>query len=177
MNSNFTTKRRLGSAAAVLALGLGAGLLAAAPASASWWIPLPDTTAQIQANFSGKCLAVADARTDDGAPVVEATCTGDASQQWKVTNGFVVNVNSGKCLEDPGWSKAAGTAIDQWSCNSGDNQRWGKVNVNGDTLDIVNFSSGLILDVSGGNSADGTPVIQWYANNNYNQRFSLNPVG
>ncbi|MFD8085968.1 RICIN domain-containing protein [Kitasatospora sp. NPDC059722] len=172
------------SAAAVLVLGLTAGLVAAAPASAGnnpWpkFTPLAaDTTVQIQADFSGKCLAVADARTDDGAPVVEAACTGDDSQQWNITNGYAFNVHSGKCLEVPAWSRTAGTAIDQWTCNQGDNQRWGQINIVGsNTIAIPNWNSGLILDVDGANHADGTPVIQWYSDYHANQRFTLNPVG
>ncbi|MQS15498.1 RICIN domain-containing protein [Streptomyces kaniharaensis] len=177
MTIHSTVKRRLGSSAAVLALGLGAGLLAAVPASASGFVPLSaDSAVEIRAAFSGKCLEVADSRTDDGAPVRQAACTGDDNQQWQVRNGYVVNVNSGKCMEVPGWSTAAGTAIGQWTCNGGDNQRWGRVNVNGDTLAVVNFRSGLLLDVAGANANDGTPVIQWYADNHTNQRWSLNPT-
>lgn len=172
------------SAVAVLVLGLTAGLVAAAPASAGnnpWpkFTPLAaDTTVQIQADFSGKCLAVADARTDDGAPVVETACNGDASQQWNITNGYAFNVHSGKCLEVPAWSRTAGTAIDQWTCNQGDNQRWGQINIVGsNTIAIPNWNSGLILDVSGANQADGTPVIQWYSDYHANQRWTLSPVG
>ncbi|MGW2255648.1 RICIN domain-containing protein [Kitasatospora sp. NPDC001660] len=168
------------SAATVLALGLGAGLLAAAPASAEgtkFPVLSADTAVQFQAAFNGKCLQPVDGRTDDGAPVVQTTCTGDASQQWQVSDGFAVNVNSGKCLEVPGWSTAVRTVIDQWTCNGGDNQRWGKVNVSGSTMAVVNFNSGLFLDVTGAAVTDNTRIIQWYAVNNPNQRFILNPVG
>ncbi|MEU4587391.1 RICIN domain-containing protein [Kitasatospora aureofaciens] len=127
------------SSIAVLALGLGAGLLAAAPASASSFPPLSsNSTVEIQADFSGKCLEVADARTDDGAPIVEATCTGASNQQWNITNGYVFNVHSGKCLDLPGWNRNAGTAIDQWTCNQGDNQRWGHLDLTGGGMSIVN---------------------------------------
>ncbi|MFF2079118.1 RICIN domain-containing protein [Kitasatospora sp. NPDC058162] len=166
------------SSIAVLALGLGAGLLTAAPASASWFPPLSsDSTVEIRADFSGKCLEVADARTDDGAPVVEATCTGASNQQWNITDGYVLNVHSGKCLDLPGWNRNAGTAIDQWTCNQGDNQRWGHLDLTGGGMSIVNFSSGLLLETDGADTADGTPVIQWYSEYNDNQRFTLNPVG
>ncbi|WP_442906712.1 RICIN domain-containing protein [Kitasatospora sp. NBC_01246] len=182
MNDHFTTTRRLGSAAAAVALGLGAGLLAAAPASASAsgmsYVPLSaDSTVAFQNAATGKCLGAADFRTDDGAPVRQSAWCGDTAQQWRVSDGFVVNVYSGKCLEVPGWSTAQGTAVVQWTCNGGANQRWGKVNVDGATMAVINFNSGLVLDVAGGDPSDTAPVVQWSSGGSANQRWTLNPVG
>ncbi|WP_329491039.1 RICIN domain-containing protein [Kitasatospora sp. NBC_01246] len=182
MNNHVLAKRRLGSAATAVALGLGAGLLAAAPASASGmsYVPLSaDSAVALQNAETGKCLGVVDFRTDDGAPVRQSSWCSDTAQQWRISDGFLVNVYSGKCLEVPGWSTDRGTAVDQWTCNGGANQRWGKVNVNGTTSAVVNFNSGLVLDVSGGDPSDTTPVIQWSPGGpaKTNQQWALNPVG
>ncbi|MGA5823117.1 RICIN domain-containing protein [Kitasatospora sp. NPDC094028] len=171
-------KRRAGLAAAGLAFALGGGLLAAAPASATGFNYTPIDTAgsavSLQVGSSGKCLEVAGSRTDDGAPVQQATCTGADNQKWVFANGFARNVNSDKCLDVPFSRTWVGAAIQQWTCNGGDNQRWGKVNVAADgSMAVVNFHSDLGLDVSGASRADGAPVIQWYPNGGTNQRWSL----
>ncbi|MFD8085967.1 RICIN domain-containing protein [Kitasatospora sp. NPDC059722] len=178
MTINSTAKRRIGSVAtAGLGLGLAVGLLAAPAAAGFTYHPLAaDSTVQIR-TFVGKCLQIADSRTDNGAPVVQATCNGAPGQRWNISDGFAVNVNSGKCLEVPGWSKTQGTAIGQWDCNGGDNQRWGKVNVDGNTLAVVSFDSDLVLDVYGAGHDDGAPLVQWGGSRYDNERFTLAPVG
>lgn len=172
-------KRRAGMAAAGLAVVLGGGLLAAAPASASGFTYQPIDTAgsavSLQVGFNGKCLEVADSRTDDGAPIQQRTCNGAANQKWVFANGVARNVNSDKCLDVPFGTAAVGTAIEQWTCNGGDNQRWGKTNVTSDgAMAVVNVKSDRVLDVAGWNQADGAPVVQWYAQGTAaNQHWSL----
>ncbi|MFD0276480.1 RICIN domain-containing protein [Kitasatospora sp. NPDC127111] len=171
---NSTVKHRLGSAFAVLAFAATGALAGTAPASAADYTPISTgSDVEIRVQSSGKCLEVADWRTDDGAPVRQWSCTGGENQKWRFSNGFAVNLHSGKCLEIPGLSTAAGTPADQWTCDGGDNQRWGAVNVDGGRLAAINFKSDLVLDVSGGGSGNGAPAIQWYPTGAANQRLSF----
>ena len=36
----------------------------------------------------------------------------------------IAGLQSGRCLDDPGFSITNGTQLDIWSCNDGTNQRW-----------------------------------------------------
>ncbi|MFE6052927.1 RICIN domain-containing protein [Kitasatospora sp. NPDC056446] len=176
MFKNTVVKRRLGSAAGALALAVGGGLLAAAPASALNYYPI-DTAGkavQVQVAFNGKCLEVADWRTDDGAPVRQWSCTGGANQKWTFTNGVAVNQASGKCLAVVDASTVRGAFIEQRGCDGSNNQIWGKVNVGADGyLSIHNVNSSYFLDVSGWNPNDGAAVDQWDPNLGANQRWLL----
>ncbi len=66
------------------------------------WIVEPGGTLQV----NGKCMDIYRDEKTSKAPVELWTCTGDANQQWKATNGTLVNPASGKCLDDPGFSTA-----------------------------------------------------------------------
>ena len=66
------------------------------------WIVEPGGTLQV----NGKCMDIYRDEKTSKAPVELWTCTGDANQQWKATNGTLVNPASGKCLDDPGFSIA-----------------------------------------------------------------------
>ena len=58
------------------------------------------TTSQELRVYGTKCLEVDSASTADGAGVTIFDCNGGAHQQWNVnTDGSVVNVSSGKCLD------------------------------------------------------------------------------
>ncbi|WP_328940406.1 RICIN domain-containing protein [Streptomyces sp. NBC_00250] len=78
--------------------------------------------------YSGKCLEVADWRTDNGAPVRQWDCTGQPNQRWMVrvsTHGVVVvNKHSGKCLEVADWRTDNGAPVRQWDCTGQPNQQW-----------------------------------------------------
>ncbi|MFF7989191.1 RICIN domain-containing protein [Kitasatospora xanthocidica] len=176
MFENTTVKRRLGSVAGALAIVVGGGLLAAAPASAANWNPI-DTAGQavqVRVAFNGKCLEVADWRTDDGAPVRQWTCTGGANQKWTFSDGVAVNQASGKCLAVAGASLQRGALIEQRSCDGTNSQKWGKVNVHDNGLmSIHNVASSYYLDVSGWNPNDGAAVDQWDPNIGDNQLWLL----
>ncbi|MEU7282486.1 RICIN domain-containing protein [Streptomyces sp. NPDC045431] len=77
----------------------------------------------------------------------------------------LVNVNSGKCLDVPGKSKAEGVQVQQWTCNGGKNQKWmlkyADTRLSLKMYYVVNENSGQCLSVKGGSSSDGTPIIQW----------------
>ncbi|MFF2658113.1 RICIN domain-containing protein [Kitasatospora sp. NPDC058032] len=149
--------------AAVL-LALTAALALAAPAAqADTSNPTPPTEPFAITNlYSGKCLEVADWRTDDGAPVRQWTCHGGANQKWfRAAGGVLVNVNSGTCLDVPGYSTEPGTQPVVWRCNGGTNQQWAENLMHSGTRRYANVNSALVLDVAFGSKEDGAPVIQW----------------
>jgi hypothetical protein len=74
---------------------------------------------------NGACLDVVGAgSTADGTLVDLWACNGGANQQWTAENGELVNPQSGKCLDDPGFNTTNGTQLDIWDCNGGANQQW-----------------------------------------------------
>ncbi|MGW2543440.1 RICIN domain-containing protein [Kitasatospora sp. NPDC001574] len=162
MTHRTIVKRRLGSASAAAVLALGAGLLTAAPAHAGPNGTTWPSAVEFVNHESGKCLEVADWRTDDGAPVRQWTCTGGDNQKWQVTDGLVVNIHSGKCLEIPGWSTGLATQAGQWDCHGGDNQRWiAYLRSNSGSRIIVNKHSNLVIGVADASHDDGAPIVQW----------------
>ncbi len=114
---------------------LGAAVLVAvsAPvASADSFPPgfpngIPPKTAMLRNAHSGKCLEVADWRTDAGAPVRQWDCHSGANQVWDFASGIpgaFVNRNSGLCLEIADWRTDGGAPARQWDCTRGMNQSW-----------------------------------------------------
>ncbi|MER6398167.1 RICIN domain-containing protein [Kitasatospora sp. NPDC001603] len=62
-------------------------------------------------------------------------CSTATSQQWKTrkvtgsTSVKLVARHSGKCLDVTNQSTADGTSLEQWTCNTGDNQQWQRTTV------------------------------------------------
>jgi hypothetical protein len=84
------------------------------------WTPVNGT---LQVN--GACLdIIGSGSTANGTLVDIWACNGGANQQWVAENGTLVNPQSGKCLDDPGFSTTNGTQLDIWACNGGVNQNW-----------------------------------------------------
>jgi Ricin-type beta-trefoil lectin domain len=74
---------------------------------------------------NGKCLdIIGSGSTANGTLVDLWGCNGGANQRWTAENGALVNPQSGKCLDDPGFSTTNGTQLDIWDCNGGVNQHW-----------------------------------------------------
>jgi hypothetical protein len=47
------------------------------------------------------------------------------AQVWHPqAGGAIVNAQSGKCLDDTGWSTTPGTQVQIWDCTGGANQSW-----------------------------------------------------
>jgi hypothetical protein len=83
--------------------------------AAQKWTDEPNETLQL----GGKCMTVTGASMLDGATVVLEPCGDPATpdQQWVVGNGGeLINVNSGRCLDDPDNSSTDGTALVQEDC-------------------------------------------------------------
>jgi chitinase len=63
--------------------------------------------------------------TTDGTTVDLYDCNGSGAQVWvPQANGELLNPQSGKCLDDPGFSTSWGTQLGIWDCNDGANQKW-----------------------------------------------------
>ena len=89
------------------------------------WADEPDRTLRLD---GGKCLTVSGASKLDGAKVVLSACatgTPHGNQQWMLgPGGELVNLNSGRCLDDPGNSTTAGTALVQQDCYGQPGEIW-----------------------------------------------------
>lgn len=71
-----------------------------------------------------QCVVPKAGGTANGTMVVIAKCTGGADQQWSATNGTLVHVASGKCLDVPSANSANGTDLWLYTCNASAAQAW-----------------------------------------------------
>ncbi|UOX90843.1 ricin-type beta-trefoil lectin domain protein [Amycolatopsis sp. FBCC-B4732] len=82
------------------------------------------TAAGLLTVFGSKCLDVPGGATA-GTRVQIWTCHGGANQQWRLnSDGTIVGVQSGLCLDVTGAGTANGTAVTVWTCHGGSNQKW-----------------------------------------------------
>src|SRR5690242_13524294 len=85
-----------------------------------------------------------------------------------LTSYYLMNVASGKVLDDPGFSTADGAHIQQFQLNGGANQQW-NLNYKGHgNYEIANAYSGKVLDDPGFSTTAGTPVNQFQRNGGAN---------
>jgi alpha-galactosidase len=82
----------------------------------------------------------------------------------------LVSAESGRCLDDPGFSTVNGTQMEIWDCNRGANQQltyqWG-------TLRLM----GKCLDVFADQRTPGAKVELWDCNGGGNQQWNMNSDG
>ncbi|MEU4981829.1 endo-1,4-beta-xylanase [Streptomyces sp. NPDC021969] len=73
--------------------------------------------------YGDKCLDAAG--TGNGTKVQIYGCWGGDNQKWRLgSDGSIVGVQSGLCLDAVGGGTANGTQIQLYSCSNGSNQRW-----------------------------------------------------
>lgn len=73
--------------------------------------------------YGNKCLDAAG--TGNGVKVQIYSCWGGDNQKWRLnSDGSIVGVQSGLCLDAAANSTANGTLIQLYSCSNGSNQRW-----------------------------------------------------
>ncbi|GAA1010101.1 1,4-beta-xylanase [Streptomyces sp. F-3] len=73
--------------------------------------------------YGNKCLDAAG--TGNGAKVQIYSCWGGDNQKWRLnSDGSIVGVQSGLCLDAVGAGTGNGTLIQLYSCSGGSNQRW-----------------------------------------------------
>jgi Ricin-type beta-trefoil lectin domain len=94
-------------------------------ATSQKWTTEPDLTLRI----NSKCLDVTNRSTLDGAQLQLYGCTGSPpannNQHWEFApNGELVNVNSGRCLYDPGNSGSNNTTLIQSDCYGQAGELW-----------------------------------------------------
>jgi hypothetical protein len=167
-------------------------LTATVLASAAALVGVGSTTAQaatdqvhiyqyVQAHHSGKDLAVLNASTAPGQPIVQFTRNSGPNQQWEITSlpsspapGMapdrqIKNRLSGLCLDVANNSTAAGAAVVQNPCNAGDPaQRWIVPKVaeifspDGGFRHYMNKNSGLFMDVTGASTENNASIVQYF---------------
>ncbi|NGO76333.1 1,4-beta-xylanase [Streptomyces sp. YC504] len=73
--------------------------------------------------YGNKCLDAAG--TANGSKVQIYSCWGGDNQKWRLnSDGSIVGVQSGRCLDATAAGTANGTLIQLYSCSNGSNQRW-----------------------------------------------------
>jgi endo-1,4-beta-xylanase len=73
--------------------------------------------------YGNKCLDAAG--TGNGSNVQIYSCWGGDNQKWRLnSDGSIVGVQSGLCLDAVSGGTANGTLIQLYSCSNGNNQRW-----------------------------------------------------
>ncbi|MER5475871.1 endo-1,4-beta-xylanase [Streptomyces sp. NPDC002734] len=73
--------------------------------------------------YGNKCLDAGG--TGNGAKVQIYSCWGGDNQKWRLnSDGSIVGVQSGLCLDAVGAGTGNGTLIQLYSCSGGSNQRW-----------------------------------------------------
>ncbi|MGW0589812.1 endo-1,4-beta-xylanase [Streptosporangium sp. NPDC002607] len=81
------------------------------------------TSAQEFRVLGSKCLDAAG--TGNGAKVQIYSCWGGDNQKWRInSDGSIVNVQSGLCLDAANSGTGNGTLLQSYSCWGGNNQKW-----------------------------------------------------
>ncbi|MFF5638782.1 RICIN domain-containing protein [Streptomyces sp. NPDC012825] len=91
----------------------------------------------------------------------------------------VANAGSGACLDAADWGTADGTALQQWGCTTGTNQKW-QFRPTGDGYhQVVNQFNSRVWDVDGGPGATaaGVRVHLWSYVGGTNQQWRPEAVG
>ena len=93
----------------------------------------------------------------------------------------VVNVNSGKCLDDADFGATNGSALQQWACSSPktDNQLWQFRPTSDGYYQVLSKQAPLVWDVAGGPSAtgNGTTTLLWSYKGGSNQQWKPVDLG
>ncbi|MEU6233895.1 RICIN domain-containing protein [Kitasatospora sp. NPDC047058] len=160
------SRARAAAAVAGTAVALVAALPAAPANAYNGGMIIPKASTLVNAH-SGKCLEIADWRTDNGAPARQWDCHGGASQMWDfvpLEGGLALrNRFSGKCLEIADWRQDDGAPARQWDCHGGWNQHWnysGRIGSRNE-LGFSNLNSAALLEIADWRTDNGAPARQW----------------
>ncbi len=96
-----------------------------------------------------------------------------------IPNGtyLLVDSNSGKALDDPGFSNKGSTVMEIYTVNHGTNQKWIVTNLGNNVITLTNTASKQLLDVTGASTANSALVDQYPANAQTNQQWRVTSVG
>jgi hypothetical protein len=145
--------------------------------------PSFQTPVSLMAKNSGKCLDVANAATQNGTPLQQVTCNGNAQQRFWLSpaagGSYAIIGFAGKVLDVAGQSTANGAPILQWDYWGGSNQQWYLAPAGNNLYKIQSRLSGKTLGVSGGPNAtaDGVAIEQndYLAGSNQQWQIVTNP--
>jgi hypothetical protein len=147
--------------------------------------PQPGLIVRIVNVRSGKPFGVERGSFTDGANIVQNGDLGVA-QQWRMAVSpagcfTLLNMRSGKALDNPGGSSDLGEQMQQWQADppGNPNQAWCFESAGGGGYVIRGLASGLVLDLTDGDTFDGNPIQQWGTDgtDNPNQKWKLQLVG
>lgn len=88
----------------------------------------------------------------------------------------ILNVFSGKALDNTGWSNSNGNPIQQWTYSGGSNQQWLLEPVDLGYYKIINVGSGKVLDDTNSSLSSGTQIQQWDYIGGDNQKWQIIPT-
>lgn len=134
----------------------------------SWSVPATGVAGEVR-GWAGLCLSASGGT--DGDPIVSASCSGNANQQWTYTAAGEIRGLNGKCVHAANSSTANGTRLLLWTCNGGGNQQWGFAGPT--TGPAVAQQSGKCMDVDGGQYY----VQIWGCHGGGNQQWTVPAAG
>lgn len=143
---------------------VGASLPGSPFASTAQAAPQRDAVVSVS---SGRCLDVAEARRDAGAPVIIWDCHDGANQAWQYSFGRLTTYGT-MCLVPQGGGTSNGTPVVIADCAFDTAQWWLRRNDG----TYRNFRSGLCLGILGGGTANGSRLVQWTCDGSANQRWT-----
>ncbi|WP_343450455.1 family 43 glycosylhydrolase [Micromonospora oryzae] len=169
-------------AAAMLAMLLGAGIVAVVPSAAV--AATVDTTASyvLVNRNSGKALDLYNLATNDGARITQWTRNDGNQQQWQFVDsggGYyrLKSRHSGKVLDVSGASTADGAAVVQWSDVNGTNQQFRLADSADGYVRLIARHSNKAVEIQNASTADGGNVVQYADWGGNNQQWQLVRVG
>ncbi|MET9773227.1 family 43 glycosylhydrolase [Streptomyces sp. NPDC006367] len=121
----------------------------------------------------------ADGTPNLGAPVSTSAVLQGPSGETAVPAAaplVVRNRHSGLCLDDKDWATAAGSPVQQWTCNGLAVQDWSLTPAGDGYHQIRNRHSGLCLDNYDWATAPGSEVRQWTCNGTAVQQWRVTPA-
>jgi hypothetical protein len=136
---------------------------------------------------SGKVLDDPGGSTRNGTAIIQYQLNGGANQKWTIqkdhtdSNGqtvdLIVNVSSGKVLDDPGFRTNRGTGVIQYQEQPGnrENQDWTFHKLSDGNYRVQNEYNGLYLDDPHSETGNGVDIDQWPSNGSgtANQEWTL----
>jgi hypothetical protein len=115
--------------------------------------------------------------TDSGLVAVYGLLSGATTNL--IADGIytIVSRNSGMAIDDPAFSHANSTVMNQWPVNGGSNQKWALTNLGNNVVKLINASSGQALDVVYGSTANSALIDQYPYQGNSWQQWKITSVG
>ncbi|MFE0511355.1 RICIN domain-containing protein [Streptomyces sp. NPDC058964] len=134
-------------------------------------------------NNKDRCLDVPGWSTRNGTGLDAWDCQHQNNERWIPVGPFtgrgghivflIKNAHSGKCINDPGYSRANGTRLVQWTCRRSDsNSQWYEEDI-GSYVILHNAYSGKCLNIAGASTRNGAWLIQYTCRNTASERVHI----